>query len=129
MRILFLDDDKERHKFVEDFKGPHELVHVVNLNEAADEMTKEHFDLVFLDHDLNDFSGTNGGEITGNVVAAWMVRNLKNRPTVCVHSVNFDGAHNIQATFTDAGWKFPPHVPFGTEVFKRVWRILKVHAA
>lgn len=117
-KILFLDDAPWRHKLVraklagQDVK----VVHVWTVDECVDAFqTKGPFDLVYLDHDLNDhidvtgkfskYSGMYGDQrLNGTHVTNWMVRNLPDRPEVIVHSWNHDGARNMVSELMQNGF-------------------------
>ena|SRR5688572_9896580 len=105
-RILILDDDDVRHLGFSKWLGMHDelqVVHVTTVAAAKEALSKgETFDLVFLDHDLNDLdyqSVENNGfgpiEITGFEVARFIVTDLpkERRPKAAVvHSWNPPGA-------------------------------------
>jgi len=138
MRILILDDDDNRHAYFRHQLIGHDAVHVHTYAECMDALLDtETFEVVFLDHDLND----NGyrslaperpghvaremthysreGELDGRDVAEDMVRLLpvEKRPfQVVVHSWNPDGAAEMMAILRDGGfknvirWEFNPRV-------------------
>ncbi len=108
MRILVLDDDKNRHKtFARNLIGNEHVVHAYTHDEAITALNEqEKFDVVFLDHDLNDcehksldYSSGYGGpvELTGLHVA----RHVANLPEeklprfAIVHSFNPSGAAHM----------------------------------
>lgn len=47
--------------------------------DGIDTLAEQHWNLVYLDHDLGDFSGVGGREMTGYDIACWLERN----PTIC----------------------------------------------
>lgn len=127
MRILVLDDDDNRHSyFRRQFIG-HDVTHVHTYSKCLEALLgSEPFEVVFLDHDLND----NGyrslapsrpghtpremthysreGELDGRDVAEDMVQILpvEKRPyQVVVHSWNPDGANEMMAILRDGGFK------------------------
>jgi CheY-like chemotaxis protein len=102
MRILILDDDDARHDIWRDSftKAGHDVVNVHTIAEFEDAIAGPRFDLIFLDHDLNDFSKkyqsvTKGGyKLTGKA-ACHAIRTLttgKQPRTVIIHSWNEEGA-------------------------------------
>jgi len=128
MRILVLDDDDMRHQyFAEELKG-NDVIHVHTYDECVDALSnQEPFEVVFLDHDLNDYkykselvgAGLYGGtqEMDGRDVTCYMTTLLKDeqRPfQVIVHSWNPSGAEEMIATLKDGGyenvvrWEFDP---------------------
>lgn len=48
--------------------------------EGVDALAAQHWDLLYLDHDLGDFSGIGGKELTGYDVACWLERNPQHLP-------------------------------------------------
>lgn len=120
MRILVLDDDEVRHeRFAEVFKT-YDIKHVWTYDEACHAL--EHlgpWDLVYLDHDLNDFEaksmaeheGPYGGyyrELTGFDVVRFITRQLakeKHPPEVIVHSWNPGGARMMITELREHGIK------------------------
>ena len=123
VKILFLDDDKERHELFDAAhdKETFEITHVWNLGQLIEWLSKDKFDMFYLDHDLNDFTGppTYGGrasEITGTDVAKWLAQNLpedKRPDRIIIHSWNPDGARRMQGILDDAGFKHVSRDPFG----------------
>jgi CheY-like chemotaxis protein len=112
MRVLVLDDDKLRHKvFQQNLIGNEFVVHAYTVDQAVEWLKKEKFDVVYLDHDLNDHpnqatsldyaTGGYGGprELTGLDVAYFMSRMPKEKHPeyVIVHSYNAGGAANMMA--------------------------------
>lgn len=112
MRILVLDDDDIRHQaFARRFIN-HSVVHAMTVDEACDALNKEKFDLVHLDHDLNDHGHRSVAasmygqvELTGFDVARFIARDLTidNRPDrVVIHSWNPPGAKMMAEILRDA---------------------------
>lgn len=124
MRILIVDDSKERHEgFHNALASGHSLTHCLGYHTAVLAMLKEEpFDLVLLDHDLGDFEDTKDNSIlpgvyghsyyTGLDVAirlAFIYREAEKRPKVIVHSHNPDGADRIKAHLKEAGFTVIVH--------------------
>lgn len=118
MRILVLDDDKERHQaFARNFDG-HDVVHVETYDSALAALLKQpRFDVVYLDHDLNDFEAQSYApgdsmyegprELDGQDVAVFMARELpesKHPELVVVHSWNPSGADAMVSTLRRANF-------------------------
>lgn len=40
--------------------------------EGIEALSEQHWDLLYLDHDLGDFSGVGGRELTGYDIACWL---------------------------------------------------------
>jgi len=109
MKILFLDDDKLRHEYIESiFKDiDQELTHVWNFDECVSALHNNEYDIVYLDHDLNFFvEGVKGRlvELTGYDVAKWIVMHLTYKPRIIVHSWNPVGADNMYTLLHDNGF-------------------------
>lgn len=109
MRILVLDDDKNRHRTFKSNLIGYIVHHVYTVDDARAALNEHVFDVLYLDHDLNDhesrsvdYSGGYGGprEMTGLDVARYVSlqceRDPKKTPQlVVVHSFNFAGAKAI----------------------------------
>jgi CheY-like chemotaxis protein len=100
-RILFLDDNKERHRAVK----PHFLHdEAYTTSDAIALLQKHNYDIVFLDHDLegkemlapaNDLLTEYKAEETGFTVVKWIVANKPVIPLIVVHSLNPAGAESM----------------------------------
>lgn len=112
-RMMVLDDNEERHDaFDRAFSGD-SLEHAWTYWDAVALLKSERFDVVYLDHDLNEFesistvAGMYGEvELTGADVARFIGRELDGalRPKrVIVHSWNAVGAGTMIAMLRDAG--------------------------
>ena len=125
MKILVLDDDPDRHHTFKQILSGHQVTHVTSVDKCVAALKDHRFDLVFLDHDLADFSNENYvvgmygyQELTGTDVARFMANDLPiaQRPhEVIVHSWNPDGAKRMVSTLQDAGFnvrflRFDPKV-------------------
>ena len=116
LKILFLDDDKERHKAFSktmdrrlDQKGwGHEITYVWTANEAISKLKTEVFDEVFLDHDLGGESSQmtlpNSGQGSGYDVACFIATfPIEKRPnSVIIHSWNPEGANRMARALSQA---------------------------
>lgn len=95
-KILFLDDNKARHR---DMK-PH-LLHdeAFTAGEAIKLLQEKEYDIVFLDHDLGgkEMVSSFSEEETGYTVAKWIAENKPKIPLVVTHSLNPAGRANIAA--------------------------------
>jgi CheY-like chemotaxis protein len=120
MRILFLDDMKERwwefNDIVSKLRARGDLKEVVAADWAMSAqmaitlMEERHYDLIFLDHDLEQshYGGNMDDPTTedGRKVARWMAENLRtggDRPFIHIHSWNYSGAKEMAAILRDAG--------------------------
>jgi|SRR3990172_1074657 len=120
MRILILEDDLERMDTFNRLLKGHRIVHVSTVFDAIQAFKREpRFDVVFLDHDLNDVVPNMYGydERTGKHVAIFMVKYLmpdKKPKKVVVHSMNDEGARGIMSILNSGEFQ-PRRVPF-TEI-------------
>ena len=109
MKILILDDDRERHDAFEKVLGSQYVVHTYDLDRAADAVKSgAPFDLALLDHDL----GTVGN---GLHFAEWLTCvDADRRPAqVIVHSWNIPAADRMVDVLRKAG------MPVRSETFGR----------
>jgi len=115
MRILFLDDDKDRHHKVRSRFIGTIAVYVFNYDEAVAELaSQEPFDVAYLDHDLVEQSAR--VEKTGYDVAVYIAAMPEaRRPRrIVIHSLNELGRQRMAELLTAAG--FPVSIePFKVE--------------
>ena len=65
--------------------------------EGIDALAEQHWDLVYLDHDLGDYSGAGGREMTGYDIACWLERNPQHLPNrIEIVTNNPAGRRNIE---------------------------------
>lgn len=107
-KILFLDDDAERHKrFMMDRIGM-DITAVWNYADACAALRGTVFDLAYLDHDLSELAAAGRpakDEKTGTHVAEFIVSlPEKRRPRfVILHSFNDAGRRRMAAILDEAG--------------------------
>ena len=107
MRILFLDDDENRHnKFAQTHIG--EYITQVRTVEACIDAIKNNprYDLISLDHDLGGQVYVEAVEGTGTEVANWMATEMapeKMPDRVWIHSFNPAGAKRMHDILAAAG--------------------------
>jgi hypothetical protein len=113
MNILIVDDQQLRHyKFIKDYPNDN-LFHAYNFDSATKLLDGQKFDLIMLDHDLGDYSGTfaegrPGKELTGYDVALYLVRVVPdtNWPEyVMIHTLNNVAAWDIKRLLNTFGIK------------------------
>jgi hypothetical protein len=116
--ILFLDDNPARHAIV-DIKNPDDLiVHVYDIDSfRAALKSYEKFDIVSLDHDLNEFSEEghqsilyDGRMATGLDACGYMIKYRDKLPAeIIIHSTNGNGARSMEGFLLSKGiaarWK------------------------
>lgn len=101
-RILFLDDDPERHRLIA--KSIPEARHVHTATEAIDELRAKPWDAVMLDYDLDQFGAVDPG--TGEDVVDWVIMHpvrFRNT-TFIIHSHNWIFGPLMLAKLSDAGF-------------------------
>ncbi len=118
-RILFLDDDDVRHSWWER-KFPtdqFERVHAHTIDEFVEALNGPKFDVVFLDHDLNDHprfyiskaaDGMYGSVYLNGQDAAHILANIEEAKwpaKVNIHSWNDGGAQAMEYILTSRGFK------------------------
>jgi CheY-like chemotaxis protein len=116
-RILFLDDDPDRHHtFARNTEG-HEVTHVSTYDAALHALVHdEPYDAVYLDYDLDMFGPYDTGPIismysgpaafTGGSVASFIAHRLpkaKYPKKIVVHSWNDNGRTEIVTTLQRSG--------------------------
>jgi len=107
LRILILDDEKNRHTLFGRKLIGAIVTHVETVEECLREIREsELFDVIFLDHDLDGKIYVPSGPGTGYEVAEW----LKNHPTklpgaVILHTLNEYGAANMLELLPGAMYK------------------------
>jgi hypothetical protein len=104
MNTLFLDDSEGR---IRSFRRRLPSAHIVEDAQSTIEMLAktEHFDRVFLDHDLGGQTMVSTDEPnTGSEVVRWIVANKPSIGLVVVHSMNIAAAPGMVANLTDAGY-------------------------
>jgi CheY-like chemotaxis protein len=116
VRVFLLDDDAARHDwFARQFKGDHVDV-AADAARACELLASNHYDVVFLDHDLlpeHYYAEEFDDERSGYAVARW----LADRPAclsdtrIIVHTRNADGALRMVELLRRAG-RQAEHVPF-----------------
>ena len=114
MRVLFLDDDAERHtRFARALVGTNKVVtYVWNYEEALDALRGPRFDLAHLDHDLSFeqqeacVQGTEPPRERSGTDVADYISNMSEdtRPYMCIiHSFNPVGAQRMASILRGAG--------------------------
>ena len=69
---------------------------VRNYADGIAALAEQHWDVVYLDHDLGDFSGPDGRELTGYSIACWLEEHPQHMPgRIEIVSSNPTGRGNI----------------------------------
>lgn len=107
MKILVVDDCPHRHQILSETFDGYDVTHAWNADEGVKAVRDGSFDLVLLDHDMEevhytDLQGALSGKGTGQEVAH-EIANLQAPPFVVVHSWNHYGGKAICNILDDAG--------------------------
>ena len=113
MRILFLDDNPARHSIMDRKYPSDEIVHAYDIDTYREALGQyDHFDMISLDHDLNDFtelgysSHIAGSELTGVDACGYLMKFLHKAPeTIHIHSSNADGVRDMISFLDSRGVK------------------------
>lgn len=121
MNILILDDDTRRHSSYAVRLKDHTVKHVMTMHDFMTEVNMHRWDIVYLDHDLNEhqFKSVwgNGDKQTGVDAADFLVRRSLNPSVrVIIHSWNEIGAMKMAKLLRSRGFRvvLEPWVPSGT---------------
>lgn len=98
--VLLVEDDPERIGWFERRFRSAVLRTATNYADAVAALAAEPYDLVLLDHDLDDRAHN------GQDVCSWMASRLRGRakPRVVIHSTNLRGRYAMTLTLTAAGF-------------------------
>jgi hypothetical protein len=97
MKILAIDDQKERHDIIDKLHPDDEIFHVYTVDQAA-QFCMEPFDIVYIDHDAGMFQPENGEtHWTTFFPCACILALNPNIGEIRVHSMNRVGAERIHA--------------------------------
>jgi CheY-like chemotaxis protein len=116
MRVFLLDDDVLRHEWFARRFGGDQLDVAADPARAIELLSSNHYDLIFLDHDLlpeHYYAEGFDDERSGYAVARW----LSERPDRCAvahiiaHTRNADGALRMVELLRGVG-RQAEHVPF-----------------
>lgn len=101
MKILILDDEHDRvQTLMKNIGGP--VYHATNFREFLQILKDENFDfdLIMLDHDLQDWDVNSQKEFTGSDAAKYIAANpsrFKDNCVFIIHSLNSIGVANMMA--------------------------------
>ena len=119
MKVLVLDDRPERHLNLRKEYKRDEVTHCFCTASARFHVTHWQYDVLQLGHDLEEYEAWCPPgyiydphavppciERTGHDFAMWLARNPPpNMPLIVIHSVNPDGAKNMQDVLVAAGFR------------------------
>lgn len=122
-KLLFLDDRTKRlHSALEKYSDDYDLTLCCNVKECLRLLSKEDFDIVSLDHDLNgiDFQDPYSPE-SGMEVVRYLSKvgwpKYKFKPAIIVHTSNILVAGQMVATLQQCGF-IAKHKPFGWKEYQ-----------
>lgn len=104
MKILILEDNQERINKFTTFYRNHELYFCNNVAEALLKLSRIEFDILMLDHDLDENNLTsynNGYELCKKMIEF----NLQKQAIVYIHSMNPSGANAMLNILRDNGYR------------------------
>ncbi len=121
-RIFILDDNKKRHEsFVKCAIG-FSYEQAYNAQEAISKLDKSEFDLILLDHDLDESLQNQiiEGIEDGRFVARWLAGQDKHRDTpVIIHSLNYEAAKEMVQILKDAKFNTVQAIPFAWQMIEK----------
>ena len=102
MKIFILDDDMRRIKWFKRAFIGHNVYYAHDPIEAEKMLRKNHYDMIFLDHDLGGAAFVRGKNGDGIDLAKVMARDeLATGSIIIVHSLNHHGSMNIMSVLKD----------------------------
>lgn len=105
MRILFIDDAKQRAQQFREKNWTHDLVFAYSYPEALAALKNGPYDLICLDHDLAEEQYEKDcREASGTALAIWIAQNKAqfHKTTFFIHSLNHAGSKRMEGTLKDA---------------------------
>lgn len=115
MRILFLDDNRFRHEAMQKNSIGFSVTYVFNADQAIKAMRDSEFDLIMLDHDLDETQENLilEGVQDGRYVVRWMVSSGRHKTTpVVVHSLNLAASEQMRDMLKSSGFEKVACLPF-----------------
>jgi DNA-binding NarL/FixJ family response regulator len=109
--ILFLDDHDERAESFKRFAPKGHVIVVKTAKECIETLAGQEWNIVFLDHDLEDTLQSEDNN--GMTVVRWIVENNPFIRQIIVHSNNKPAADNMVIMLQKASY-IAAHIPFTT---------------
>ena len=106
MKVLIIDDHNFRHESISKKYIGDDIDHAYKFADACQLLSTTKYDIVQLDHDLGDFTGENGRDLTGYDIMLYLVKfvDIEIWPTyIVIHTGNNVGAYNIKQLLTNYG--------------------------
>lgn len=122
IRILFLDDSPGRHRTMQQNAVGAVVDHVYTANEALEHLARNEYDLIMLDHDLDEHDDTPMIVPDGTYVAEYMAHHLVQHSDtpVVIHSLNHPAAENMMNILLDGGYSDVHAIPFAWQKIRVV---------
>ena len=106
MRVLIVEDCTERFQVLASQFPDACITFARTASQALQELIHNDFDVIMLDHDLDeDNMGCNGEGIDVAKFSAKEWHNYKEKPRIIIHSANPPGAANMEAILKSAGFE------------------------
>jgi len=107
MKILIVDDENQRHfGFKEKYLPENEVINAFTVKEAIAFIQNTKFDLIHLDHDLQDFEHFDNGrkpiERTGMDICRYLINN-NYMGRIIIHSWNTPASIKMKKMFEEVG--------------------------
>lgn len=132
MKILFLDDSGYRHKEFRQNSIGNPVMHVWNAEQCIHCLGHESYDMIFLDHDLDETKQglILDGERDGRYVCRELVKfpSIDRQTPIIIHSLNYPAAEQMRDILGEAGFTKVLRVPFAWELFDGTLETLEVRA-
>jgi CheY-like chemotaxis protein len=119
MKVFILEDSHSRMVLFQEILGWKNITHAQTVEEGVRLFEKfRPFDLILLDHDLEDAHYGDQQRIvgTGSEFATWL-NDFNPECPIIVHSYNPDGARRMDDTLSRAGWDVVRQ-PFGMDLLR-----------
>ena len=135
MRVFILEDSINRNALFREIFAPAEHVDltIAECAEDAIRLWKPPYDLIMLDHDLEDAhyrafekgEDTYPGGQTGYDFVKWMITDTESpQGVVIIHSFNPVGAEKMEGVLKKAGW-YIRRLPFGMELLTQLQTMVR----
>lgn len=123
MKLFILDDSLERLKaFRRECHPSWTVVTAMTYLEGIERVNGEKFDIMFLDHDLNEKEEGSKDierENCGSNFAKWLVRNYKNDCPIVIHTLNPTGGSNMKKIL-EGKFSRVFHMPFAWQKVREI---------
>jgi CheY-like chemotaxis protein len=103
MKVFLLEDSYERMQRFRKLFQKHSIIHSADSQEAIEILAKESFDLICLDHDLNEHDTNWIASGNGYEVACFLGANPtpNDNALILIHTMNPPGGDRMQASLSN----------------------------